>query len=123
MIGLPLSSVIGGPISGWIMGHFDQVHGLHGWQWLFLLEAIPSVLLGILTFWALPNHFQQAKWLSADDKAQLAAPGRRRCRGQGQQAQLPRWLLQPEGVDARWYRLFDPAQRLCDGLLDADLHP
>ncbi|MFP3498469.1 MFS transporter, partial [Pseudomonas sp. SIMBA_059] len=73
MIGLPLSSVIGGPISGWIMGHFDQVHGLHGWQWLFLLEAIPSVLLGILTFWALPNHFQQAKWLSDDDKAQLAA--------------------------------------------------
>ena len=60
-------------ISGWIMGHFDQVQGLHGWQWLFLLEAIPSVLLGILTFWALPNHFQQAKWLSADDKAQLAA--------------------------------------------------
>ncbi|MCX2891470.1 MFS transporter [Pseudomonas sp. LB-090624] len=73
MIGLPLSSVIGGPISGWIMGHFDQVHGLHGWQWLFLLEAIPSVLLGILTFWALPNHYQQAKWLSAADKAQLAA--------------------------------------------------
>nr|WP_288466729.1 MFS transporter [uncultured Pseudomonas sp.] len=73
MIGLPLSSVIGGPISGWIMNHFDQVNGLRGWQWLFLLEAIPSVLLGILTFWALPNHFNQAKWLSAEEKAQLAS--------------------------------------------------
>ncbi|MHA5986288.1 MFS transporter [Pseudomonas aeruginosa] len=73
MIGLPLSSVIGGPISGWIMSHFHQVHGLQGWQWLFLLEAIPSVLLGILTFWALPNRFEDAKWLSADEKAQLAS--------------------------------------------------
>lgn len=72
MIGLPLSSVIGGPLSGWIMSHFHMVNGLQGWQWLFLLEAIPSVLLGILTFWVLPNHFQQAKWLSDDEKAQLA---------------------------------------------------
>ncbi|KIH84400.1 MFS transporter [Pseudomonas batumici] len=71
MIGLPLSSVIGGPLSGWVMGHFDQVSGLRGWQWLFLIEAVPSVLLGILTFWALPNHFQQAKWLSEEEKAVL----------------------------------------------------
>ncbi|WP_191485045.1 MFS transporter [Pseudomonas sp. FEN] len=71
MIGLPLSSVIGGPLSGWVMGHFDQVSGLRGWQWLFLIEAIPSVLLGILTFWVLPNHFRQAKWLSEEEKAIL----------------------------------------------------
>ncbi|VVM92573.1 Putative metabolite transport protein NicT [Pseudomonas fluorescens] len=73
MIGLPLSSVIGGPLSGWIMSSFDQLHGLRGWQWLFLLEAIPSVLLGVATLWILPNSFQQARWLSDDDKAQLAA--------------------------------------------------
>ena len=73
MIGLPLSSVIGGPLSGWIMAHFDQVHGLQGWQWLFLLEGLPSVLLGILAFWALPNRFEQAAWLSEREKAQLAA--------------------------------------------------
>lgn len=71
MIGLPLSSVIGGPISGWIMGNFDQLHGLRGWQWLFLLEAIPSVLLGILTFWALPDNYNKAKWLSAEERALL----------------------------------------------------
>ncbi|CRM16620.1 putative integral membrane protein [Pseudomonas sp. FH4] len=71
MIGLPLSSVIGGPLSGWIMSHFDQMGGLRGWQWLFLLEALPSVLLGVLAFWALPNTYHQAKWLSAAEKALL----------------------------------------------------
>lgn len=71
MIGLPLSSVIGGPLSGWIMGHFDHMGGLRGWQWLFLIEAVPSVLLGVLTFWALPNTYQQAKWLSDEEKALL----------------------------------------------------
>lgn len=71
MIGLPLSSVIGGPLSGWIMGHFDNAAGLRGWQWLFLIEAVPSVLLGLLTFWALPNRFQDAQWLDADEKALL----------------------------------------------------
>ncbi|KJZ37430.1 MULTISPECIES: MFS transporter [Pseudomonas] len=71
MIGMPLSSVIGGPLSGWIMGHFDHAAGLRGWQWLFLIEAVPSVLLGILTFWALPNNHHCAKWLNADEKALL----------------------------------------------------
>jgi sugar phosphate permease len=71
MIGLPLSSVIGGPLSGWIMSHFDQLAGLRGWQWLFLLEALPSVLLGVQAFWALPNTYHQAKWLSADEKVLL----------------------------------------------------
>lgn len=73
MLGLPLSSVIGGPLSGWIMGHFDMRHGLHGWQWLFLLEGLPSVLLGIMTFWMLPDRYQQVSWLNAEEKQQLAS--------------------------------------------------
>lgn len=71
MIGLPLSSVIGGPLSGWIMSHFDQTAGLRGWQWLFILEAIPSVVLGVLTFWALPNNYHQAKWMNSEEKTLL----------------------------------------------------
>lgn len=71
MIGLPLSSVIGGPLSGWIMGAFHGVNGWQGWQWLFFLEAIPSILLGILTFWALPDSYEKAKWLTAEEKALL----------------------------------------------------
>ncbi len=73
MLGLPLSSVIGGPLSGWVMTFFDGVHGLRGWQWLFLIEAIPSVVLGIFTFWMLPNNFQEASWLTHTDKKRLEA--------------------------------------------------
>ncbi|ADU71339.1 MFS transporter [Pantoea sp. At-9b] len=68
MIGLPLSSLIGGPLSGWIMGHFHEVYGMRGWQWLFLLEGIPSVLLGVMTFWLLPNSVESANWLSEEEK-------------------------------------------------------
>ncbi|HDS1153043.1 TPA: MFS transporter [Pluralibacter gergoviae] len=68
MIGLPLSSLIGGPLSGWIMGHFHEVYGMRGWQWLFLLEGLPSVLLGIATFWILPNSVESAGWLSEREK-------------------------------------------------------
>lgn len=68
MMGLPLAVIIGSPLSGWIMTSFDEVQGLHGWQWLFFLEAIPSVLLGILTFWALPNNPDKAKWLTVTEK-------------------------------------------------------
>lgn len=68
MIGLPLAVIIGSPLSGWIMGTFDQVKGLAGWQWLFFIEAIPSVLLGILTLKILPNHYSKAKWLNDEEK-------------------------------------------------------
>jgi sugar phosphate permease len=72
MIGLPLSSLIGGPLSGWIMRSFDMTAGMHGWQWLFLLEAIPTVVLGVMCLWWLPNRPSQAHWLSADEKRTLA---------------------------------------------------
>jgi sugar phosphate permease len=71
MIGLPLSSIVGGPLSGWIMSHFDHAAGLRGWQWLFILEAIPSIVLGVLTLWALPDSYHQAKWMNAEEKALL----------------------------------------------------
>ncbi len=73
MIGLPLSSLVGGPLSGWIMGRFDQVGGMHGWQWLFLLEGLPSVLLGVLAFRLLPNGPEQAPWLTAAQAQAIAA--------------------------------------------------
>jgi MFS family permease len=69
MIGLPLAVIIGSPLSGWIMTTFDQAYGWAGWQWLFFLEALPSVILGILTFKMLPNHFSKAKWLNDTEKS------------------------------------------------------
>jgi sugar phosphate permease len=71
MIGLPLSSVIGAPLSGWILGAFDQVQGLRGWQWLFLLEGIPSVLLGLFALRLLPEGPKQAEWLDVNEQGRV----------------------------------------------------
>jgi ACS family tartrate transporter-like MFS transporter len=71
LAGVPLSVVIGGPLSGWMLG--ISGHGLHGWQWMLLLEGIPSLLCGIAALWLLPDGPAKAKWLSAEDKAIIAA--------------------------------------------------
>ena len=71
MVGLPLSSMVGSPISGWIMKAFNGVQGLGGWQWLFLLEALPSVVLGLAVLKWLPNNIESARWLDADEKQLL----------------------------------------------------
>lgn len=68
MIGIPIAGVVGGPLSGWIMNHFAGTNGWHGWQWLFLLEAIPSLILGVVTFFYLPNSIRASKWLADDEK-------------------------------------------------------
>lgn len=65
---VPLSSVIGGPLSGWIMSSFTDVAGLRAWQWLFLLETIPSLILGFLALKVLVNSPQDATWLSDEEK-------------------------------------------------------
>lgn len=71
MIALPLSSVIGAPISTAFLG--IEAAGLKGWQWMFLLEAIPTIVLGILVFAVLPDGPADAKWLSAEEKRWLQA--------------------------------------------------
>lgn len=68
MTAIPLSGVFGGPLSGWIMESFSGVHGLNGWQWMFIIEAIPAVLLGIGTIFYLDNGIRSAKWLSEEQK-------------------------------------------------------
>jgi len=65
---VPAASVIGAPISGWLLG-FNGL--LHGWQWMLLLEGLPSLALGIAVLWLLPDRPGNAKWLNADDKAIL----------------------------------------------------
>lgn len=73
MVGLPMSSMIGSPVSGWIMHAFDQTHGLGGWQWLFMLEALPSIVLGFAVLRWLPNTIESARWLTNDEKRTLRA--------------------------------------------------
>ncbi|MGW2158926.1 MFS transporter [Nonomuraea sp. NPDC001699] len=68
LIGLPAASLLGGPLSGWIMSSFDGAGGWAGWQWLFLLEAVPAVLLGLLMPLALSSGVRTAGWLSDAEK-------------------------------------------------------
>lgn len=71
-IAVPVSTVIGAPISGLLLG-LDGAMGLKGWQWLFIIEGIPSVLLGIVTWFYLTDRPEKANWLSSEQKAWLAA--------------------------------------------------
>lgn len=73
LLALPLSLVLGGPLSGWIMSLNYPGEGLHGWQWLFIIEGIPAVVMGILVFVFLPDHIRSAKWLNDNEKTFLEA--------------------------------------------------
>jgi ACS family tartrate transporter-like MFS transporter len=68
---VPMASVIGGPLSGWLLD--VSGHGLHGWQWMLLLEGAPSVLLGVALLWLLPDRPATAAWLTAEEKDSVAA--------------------------------------------------
>ena len=71
MTAVAISGVVGGPISGWIMEEFSGKHGIAGWQWLFVLEGIPSIVLGIATFIYLDDSIKKARWLNDAEKAIL----------------------------------------------------
>jgi nitrate/nitrite transporter NarK len=71
MTGIPMAGVFGGPLSGWILGAFAGVDGIAGWKWLFILEAIPSLILGVVILLVLDDSIVKAKWLSADEKKML----------------------------------------------------
>lgn len=65
---IPLAGIFGGPLSGWILDRFDGCGQLHGWQWLFLIEAFPAVLVGIAVLFWLDDDIASARWLSAPQK-------------------------------------------------------
>jgi ACS family tartrate transporter-like MFS transporter len=67
LVAIPLSSVIGGPISGLLLG-MDGVAGLAGWKWLFVLEGGPTVLLGVVVLWVLADSPEQARWLTGEER-------------------------------------------------------
>jgi ACS family tartrate transporter-like MFS transporter len=70
-IAVPVSTVIGAPISGMLLG-LDGMMGLKGWQWLFIIEGIPSMVLGVVTWFYLTDKPSKADWLTPDQKMWLA---------------------------------------------------
>lgn len=73
MTAIPISGVIGSPLSGWIMEAFAGMNGWAGWQWLFLLEGLPTVFVGIYVLFYLDDSIAKAKWLSPEEKELLSA--------------------------------------------------
>jgi len=103
MLAIGLSNVVGNPLSGWIMDTFDGKAGLHGWQWLFLLEGLPTALVGVGVLWWLDDGPQTARWLPAEQRDYLlgclaredAARRRRHGAGHWEAMLQPRvwWLI------------------------------
>ncbi|WP_262698377.1 MULTISPECIES: MFS transporter [Streptomyces] len=69
MSAIPVAGIFGNPLSGWIMDSFQGVNGWQGWQWMFLLEAVPALLVGVVTLYYLDDGVRDAKWLTDEEKA------------------------------------------------------
>ncbi len=70
MVAIPLTIVIGGPLAGYLLG-MNGLWGLRGWQWLFLLEGLPAVVLGVVVYFYLTDRPDDARWLAPAEKAWL----------------------------------------------------
>lgn len=69
MSAIPVAGIFGNPLSGWIMDSFQGVNGWQGWQWMFLLEAVPALLVGVVTLFYLDDGVRDATWLTDEEKA------------------------------------------------------
>src|SRR4030081_1067740 len=72
MAAIPLSTVIGAPLSGLLLG-LDWFMGMKGWQWLFILEAAPALILSVIVFFFLTDRPADATWLEPEERAWLVA--------------------------------------------------
>lgn len=71
MTGVPLAGVVGGPLSGYIMKSFDGISALAGWQWMFLLEGLPAILLGLIVILKMDDRISAATWLTEEERQLL----------------------------------------------------
>ncbi|MBN3724534.1 MFS transporter [Burkholderia sp. Ac-20379] len=70
MLGVPLSSIIGGPMSALLL-QMDGMSGLHGWQWMFIIQGLPAVAIGFAVYAVLRDHPKDAYWLTEAERAEL----------------------------------------------------
>jgi len=69
---IPISGIVGGPLSGWLLT-WNGIAGLHGWQWLYIVEGAPAILLAPLVLLLIQDHPASASWLAPDERDRLAA--------------------------------------------------
>ena len=67
-LAMPLGVIVGGPLSGWIMDATHGGYGLKGWQWMFLLEGVPAILLGMFLYFNVTERIDEATWLTDGEK-------------------------------------------------------
>jgi D-galactonate transporter len=72
MSAIPIAGIFGNPLSGWIMDALHGARGMQGWQWMFIIEAVPAVLVGVAVILFLDDSIAKARWLSADEKKCLS---------------------------------------------------
>ena len=70
LVAIPITGVIGSPISGALLG-MEGIGGLHGWQWLFIVEGLPAIVLGVMCLFVLTDRPEQAAWLSDAERGWL----------------------------------------------------
>jgi len=101
MVGFPIAGLVGGPVSGWAMTSLANVANMAGWQWLYIVEALPAVALGIVTLFVLDDDIDKARWLTDAEKKMLhegfrAETDRKRRSNQSGHGSLAQALADPK---------------------------
>jgi D-galactonate transporter len=68
---IPLSGIVGGPLSGWVIDQCSGALGWAGWRWMFLIEAVPSIILGLFAVAVLDSRVDDAQWLTDSERAAI----------------------------------------------------
>jgi MFS family permease len=68
MFGIAVANIVGGPLSGFLMEYLHGIGAWQGWRWLFIIEAVPAVVMGVVLYLKLPNGPRQAPWLTESQK-------------------------------------------------------
>jgi ACS family tartrate transporter-like MFS transporter len=96
-MGIPIALVIGTPLSGLLL-HMDGILGLHGWQWLFIIEGLPAVVIAFMLFFMLPKSLETAKFLNDSERSWLTTTlerERAEAPGEKKHQSILRMLLNP----------------------------
>lgn len=123
MLAVPISIVVGGPLSGWLMS-VENPLDMAGWRWMFLIEGLPTIVLGIAVLWLFADHPRDAQWLTADERRWIEAEISKE--QVPQQQHISGWRLIGSGqlwaATACWFALMAGAQGLLYWLPQAIRH-